>query len=108
MDLFKRAVDLLANLIYELFRLLVWILDQTLLTWKGFENPFVKLGSLIVTVMLLVILYQQYMIKRYRRIFHNLDVVCPFCGKVAVPIHGTVNRYRCVDGHQFNGSLHRH
>jgi hypothetical protein len=37
----------------------------------------------------------------------DLALTCPACGKLAPPIPGTANRYRCPDcGHQFAADPH--
>lgn len=107
MDVFKWAVDLLADLIYGSFTLIFQGLDYVLLNWKQIDSPVVKLGSLMFVIMLLIILYQQYLLKLCRRNIRVLDLVCPTCQSNAHPLRGTVNRYRCVRGHQFNGDYHR-
>jgi hypothetical protein len=37
----------------------------------------------------------------------NLSLSCQRCGKLAAPVLGTINRYRCRCGNQFAGDSHK-
>jgi len=52
--------------------------------------------------------YEQNQIDRQEWMMRSLALTCCRCGKIAPPILGTGNRYRCGEcGNQFAGAAHR-
>lgn len=73
--------------------------------WNGMKNPIIKLGVLFMSVLLT---HGFRHLLKDKLLQKKLAVYCPVssCHKSSSPIPGSVNRYRCPDGHQFSGVVH--
>ncbi len=79
------------------------IAQAILQLWLNIKNPVIKLvavsGSVTITLNVTIT------IKRW--LWNDkMSLFCPIDATPGKPIPGTYNRYRCSEGHQFNGDPH--
>jgi hypothetical protein len=107
----RPLVQLLKDGLYQLLIALIGLLTD-LFTWL--LDPQHRLFKFAITLSFTGALYfvRQYIIyarevRSWAEHTANLTLTCPYCKTPAPLIGGTYNRYRCQEGHQFNGDPHR-
>ncbi len=109
-----QAGSLDENILYWVTRIvssyLYWMLIDVLYLflkiiekWNSIRDPAIKLGGLLFSILVLLNLIQ---LSRRQRQANRLTIYCPVDQAPARPIPGSRNRYRCFNGHQFNGDSH--
>lgn len=109
--LLKELLRLLGSGLYQLLIALAQLLGK-LLTWLlDPQDLLIKvaiIGGIALAVWYIIICQRNAReVASWRDHVNNLALYCPLDKLPAHPISGTYNRYRCQDGHQFNGDPHR-
>jgi hypothetical protein len=109
--LLKELLRLLGRGLYQLLIALAQLLGKFLTWLLDPQDWLIKWGiTLALTLKLKLIIKcrrNARELQGWRDYANNLALYCPLDKLPAHPISGTYNRYRCQDGHQFNGDPHR-
>ncbi|MBS1790871.1 MAG: hypothetical protein JST85_24355 [Acidobacteria bacterium] len=97
------ALTLVNAAIWWAWHDVLWLNQRIFEWWSGFCSPLIKFGVLFGSV-----LFAQYFLLLLKGTIlkNKLSVYCPIDNLPGRPIPGTVDRYRCPDGHQFAGEPH--